>query len=513
MENPLLKDRISVNVVDTEFFGSFEETAEPDNNYDNDENRIIRRTNTGTVAVTLVPFRFDLVIVTVEGKNRRRNLMFTWANGSWKRNLNQQSILVMNTKKENNSTQTEGLQYQRLDAILENHMNEYFEQELKRTQPIYMPFERIVLNREDANRRLKGDSSSSSLRKVSTSRELNVLERRSETFRYGGTCFFLRDGDLPEPKSNLVHSLQIRAFEEKKNDLLTVLNSDKDLNLQADKRISSLQIEMMGKTNNDNNNVPTNIPTSQTNNGSKSLDTVILIAIVVAALSMFLLAFALYLAFKRREATYGSKQSPAKTSSIQGVISYDKSGNTPNTSNQVMTTPNIGAPTQVIDTHPIIDDNISDYTESIVTDVEAIKAQEKANHIRQKKLSRNPIQQKNTEPSAAIQISSRFNPRYVNKMDNANNSMSPVSMNTMNTPQDETNNNYSHGVQKHITQTRNNQLQQRISNSTADNNTTDGLSFVTKDDHSLSSMESYGYSLDGIGDYSTVGGGSTKYGY
>lgn len=445
-----------------------------------------------SILVSLQPFDFEITITNLSRKNKQRQLL--WSD-EYSRNLAGGS---------NSSSPN----YAALDLILEDYLNDFFRTEFKNNPTIYTPFDRVILNRQEdvvsasqakeniippgSDRRLQMDGI---FNYFNDEENVSYLRARqlfssTKTLSYEGVSIFIQEGALPEPSSGLVENIQIKALNTDKDALLNAMNKP-SVNLGPGNLITSYKTSLA--------TTPGPAPASS---NSKSLDTVILIAIIVAVLSMLLLSFALYLAFRRRKKNETKYPSPTKTKSMEGAMSFDKNDvNSPDAN--LVTSPN--APAQVIATSPISDDNISDYTDSIVTDSEARMAREKAERIVAQR--NNQMKQKHEhekkKAAAPVRISSRFNPRYVNKMEaNESLALSPISSSTPS-------NTYANGVNKHSVSSgsRSNRI------GPTDHSTMDGGMSFNKDDHSLSSMESYGYSLDGIGDYSTVAGSTTRYGY
>ena len=485
-ENPMPSSSMKP-LVSGEVVAEIEEILQDENALENSvKNRRMASTVT-SILVSLQPFDFEITITDLSRKNKQRQL--SWLD-KYSRNLQGGS---------NSSSPN----YAALDVILEDYLNDFFRTDFKNNPTIYTPFDRIILTRMEKaasasqaeenvitpgnGRRLQMEGIFDDFHDEDNTSYLRARELSSstKTIYYEGVSIFIQEGALPEPSSSLVENIQGKAFNTDKDVLLNRMNTP-SLNLGPGNLITSFKTSLHIHTD----------PAPASSN-SKSLDTVILIAIIVAVLSMLLLSFAIYLAFRRRRKTPTKYPSPTKTKSME-----ENDVNSPDVN--LVTSPS--APAQVIATSPISDDNISDYTDSIVTDSEARMAREKAERIvAQRNNQMKSLKHENDKKRAAapVRISSRFNPRYVNKMEtNESLALSPISSSTPS-------NNYANGVNKHSVSSgsRSNRI------GPTDHSTLDGGMSFNKDDHSLSSMESYGYSLDGIGDYSTVAGSTTRYGY
>ena len=252
-----------------------------------------------------------------------------------------------------------------------------------------------------------------------------------------------------------------------------------------------------------------NIPSGGNNQPipqNTDVDFIIIVAVIVAACSMILLAFALYLAFRRRN--YPGHQM------IQTKLSPRTETDRSPTSMRAASPP----PVQVMEVHPEHDDNISDYTESVFS----LPAQTKQKKIKESLSNTNNHVKHH-------RVSSRFNPRYIisSKRSSDGDSRSSGDDTSVGIPHlassERTSNSTStkSNVHGETSKERSGLYPAEI----IDDDITSSLSAYGKgigikkqyqqnadDGVSLSSVESYGFSLDGVGDQSTIAN-STKYGY
>jgi len=225
----------------------------------------------------------------------------------------------------------------------------------------------------------------------------NLRKRHTEILAiskiYNGVGVFIRDGDLPIPSSNYLQAKQLQAQADESGMLLFKLKeAGAATGLNAVTSVA-LAVSTTG--------TPTpSTPAPQTT-PDDSFDAVIIIAVVVAACSMMLLGFALYLAFRRRKdqdpATATKENVSPKTRETETSPEYQKSKR----------------PVFEIKQSALQhDDAISAYTESVYSVPIAVKQAKKEwlknaeSHIRPAKAS------------------NRFNPRYIisSKRSNASSS-------------------------------------------------------------------------------------------
>lgn len=118
--------------------------------------------------------------------------------------------------------------------------------------------------------------------------------------RYDGVAVFTRDGDLPIPSANYVQAKQLQAQADENGALINMLQkSDKRTGLNAVTNIELGVSTSEGTTPVYDDDYVT--PNNTAPSGKNSFDAVIIIAVVVAACSMLLLGFAIFLAFRRRQ--------------------------------------------------------------------------------------------------------------------------------------------------------------------------------------------------------------------
>lgn len=221
--------------------------------------------------------------------------------------------------------------------------------------------------------------------------------------RYDGVAVFTRDGDLPIPSANYVQAKQLQAQADENGALLNMLQkSDKRTGLNAVTNIELGVSTSEGTTPVYDDDYVT--PNNTASSGKNSFDAVIIIAVVVAACSMFLLGFAIFLAFRRRQDSV-----PQKTNEI-----------TPTTrgSDQVEVVPrqhhrsrrNAPPVLEIKQSGLQNDDAISEYTESVYSLPSVVKNAKKA-WIQQ---SVEASTAKHTSQRSRHQrTSTRFKPKYI----------------------------------------------------------------------------------------------------
>eukprot|EP00979_Chaetoceros_neogracilis_P012186 scaffold3156_cov268-Chaetoceros_neogracile.AAC.17 len=209
--------------------------------------------------------------------------------------------------------------------------------------------------------------------------------------RYDGVSVFTRDGDLPVPSTNFLQAKQLQAQSDENSKLLNELQASGDLTGLYG--ITDVQL-----------GVSTSEPDTSNDDGlqppvqADSFDAVIIIAVVVAACSMLLLGFAIYLAFRRRQ-DYGVQ---LKTNEISPTTKGTDQDPSPK-----------GRSTRRGHAPPVFeikqsglqhDDAISEYTESVYSLPSAVKTAKKA-----------WLQHSSRDPSISkpAKTSARFNPKYI----------------------------------------------------------------------------------------------------
>jgi hypothetical protein len=442
--------------------------------------------------------------------------MYRWWNKDSKYN---------NNNNNNNSSQQQNrdllaLDFEALTDVMETYFTNYMTAEFSNT--VYAPFQYISLTEMDRRMLLQNINSETETNtmnelQIIPVRDGNLRKRRGEVFnvskRYDGVAVFTRDGDLAIPSSNIVQSKQLLAQEDEFNDLLDMLSrssSNTGLNNVA-------SIKLSDYNNNGNTQIQPATPTAG------GYDFVIIVAVIVAGCSMILLAFALHLAFRRRNHGSGAPQMMVETKL------------SPRTDPDLSPTFNEGnsplPPVQVMELHPEHDDNISDYTESVFS----LPVQTK-----QQKIKESLSHAINGSRNGHHKVSSRFNPRYIMSSKRSSDGGSDKSRGSSNRD-DELLMGMSHLASISNTKAESERNQPNdISSADIDNpkpglypadiiddditsslsaygnalNLHQGIPNRNQDDGvSLSSVESYGFSLEGgVGDQSTMGN-STKYGY
>lgn len=365
----------------------------------------------------------------------------------------------------------------------------------------------------------------------------NLRTRRAELYlmtkTYDGVAVFERDGEREVPTPNFVQAKQLQAQADVNGDLLQKLkNSDPSTGLNSVTEIS-LSVNTQG-TSNSSVDAPANASKS-------SVDVVIIIAVIVAACSMILLAFALYVAFRRRQK---SNQKGRKTKEVS-----------PRTRNTDLISPtsanNEKPPVRVMELKPDHDDNISEYTESVYSAPIRKAAKSQA----QRQWLKEQVSLVERKPA---KVSSRFNPKYIisgrsnasssdvesdqshgasEEMEGVPSLPTPVkmAMNNFGTSQPPLSKYTEQGewtssqIDDDITSSLNAYVHPVEASRKKKEKTNDDLSVATStlssyaknlglnrkdnDDTSVASYTSFGFSLDGVGDQSTLADNSTKYGY
>lgn len=390
------------------------------------------------------------------------------------------------------------IDFDALTLILQEYFDDFLAVEFQ--DSFYAPFSYVSLS--GINRRMlveKTNAYENSKLQIESVRTSNLRKRRggqviNVSKMYDGVAVFTRDGDLRIPSENYVQSKQLQAHADEFNELLfRIRNSPTSSGLDNVASISlSVDVSSGG------GNVYT--PTQNTNN----YDFIIIIAVIVAGCSMVLLGFALYMAFRRKNYNGASPM-------VQSKLSPRTDTDLSPTSQRHSPPP----PVQIMELHPDNDDNISEYTESVYSlPMKAKKLKVKESLSRPKDNNHH--------------ISSRFDPRYIISSKRSNDGESDRSSND-----DEASFGIPHlaasekiierGTNKHHSSEEPTGLYPA---DIIDDDITSSLSAYEKglsllkhgktqnhdDAVSVSSFESYGFSLDGVGDQSTFAA-STKYGY
>lgn len=447
---------------------------------------------------------------------------------------------------------------------LTNTLKEYFDESFKRDFDaqnasggvIYAPFSHVSLSSlsrrqlqpdaesQDTNSRFLMDGVVYGNIEPELEMELipvkrgNLRSRRAELYlmtkTYDGVAVFDRDGDRDVPTPNYLQAKQLQAQADINGDLLQKLkNSDPSTGLNTVTEIS------LSVNTRDSSNGSTDA-TSDASNKS-SVDIVIIIAVIVAACSMILLGFALYIAFRRRQNSNqkGKSKEISPRSRTTDLIS-------PTSANSRNEKP----PVHVMEVKPDHDDNISEYTESVYS-APIRKAKTQA----QKHWLKEQVSLVERKPA---KVSSRFNPRYIisgrsnasssdvesdqshgasEEMEGVPSLPTPVkmAMNNFGTSQPPLSKYTEQGawtssqIDDDITSSLNAYVHPVESSRKKKDKANDDLSVATStlssyannlglnrkdnDDTSVASYTSYGFSLDGVGDQSTIADTSTKYGY
>lgn len=470
-----------------------------------------------TVLVKFLPFECRLTLVT----SRRLGLLSSLQ--QWLKGEQQMHMQIQNSENENQiqiqdrngNRELLVLDFDMLGETLIEYFNEYLKNEFSGS--LYAPFSNVALTGIDRrkleiqiepesvefNYRKSGQDNSNSPLNIASVKSGNLRTRRGEVFniskRYDGVAVFTRDGDLPIPPTNYLQSKQLQAHADEFNELLYKLRSS-----PPETGLNNVASVTLGVDMGNNGYQPIQPPVST------DYDFIIIVAVIVAGCSMVLLAFALYLAFRRRHYT-GARQM------VQTKLSPRTETERSPTSNRTSSPP----PVQVMEVHPEHDDNISDYTESVFS----LPAQTK-----QKKIKENLA---DSSIRKAPKVSNRFNPRYIisskkssdgdsddKSVRDDDTSVGIPHLASSEKKSDSVNGNVMSQTPQRTDKERSGLYPADI----IDDDITTSLSAYGKgvgirnkyqhndDGLSLSSVESYGFSLDGVGDQSTFAN-STKYGY
>lgn len=432
-----------------------------------------------------------------------------------------------------------------LKDSLEQYFNDFFTNayDPANSSTLYAPFSHVVFNSIDGKRRLdmdgifdyKSEMESMDMDPLSRIEEpvaiesaisKSFLRRRTETMTltssYQGVAVFTRDGGLPIPEANNIQAKQLQAFSDEDQDFLASLI----VNPPQEAQIGNVKSVSMSVITTDTPSIGAGAgeviePVTPTSN----LDIIIIVAIIVAACSMLLLSFALYLAFQRRQQ---GRHMPMKGdnghdlrrhhSNGDGVMSPSKrteSDNSPS-SGRLTASP----PVLEMTVNPEHDD-VSAYTESVFSVPHNNTGSKKPRFpIRNTQLS-------SADAAQANKVSNRFNPRYIMSSKKSQSSCASDDIDAIG----------NHGVVQEMEgvppMPHRDSIDNRSKTSPSglypadviDDDINSSLSAYGKglakilnsgkegrgdDGASFSSMESYEFSLEG---YSTVAGNSTKYGY
>lgn len=457
----------------------------------------------GTVLVKFLPFECRLTLIA------RRRLS---ALSSFRQWLSQE---------EDQNRELLVLDFEAFTGILRDYFNNYMRTEFNNS--FYAPFGSVSLTGTDRRRLEFSDNkintkwqageraSSMILDETNESLEIipvrsgNLRKRRGEVFnvskKYDGVAVFTRDGDLPIPSTNVLQSLQLQAHADEYNELLYMLRS-----ASPETGLDKVASVTLNVNVNSGGGSQQQQPAQSTDH-----DLIIIVAVIVAGCSMVLLAFALFLAFRRKN-THGARPMVQTKSSPR--TETDRSP----TSRQSSTPP----PVRVMEVHPQHDDNISEYTESVFS----LPAQTK-----QKKIKESLAAVSRTKHH---RVSSRFNPRYIISSKKSTDGDSEdtnhddeVEIPHLTSPETKEESPKSNVVSKKSKQTESRKSPTKAGLYPAgliDDDINSSLSAYGKgvgirnqyqndDGLSLSSVESYGFSLDGVGGDQSTYANSTKYGY
>ena len=491
------------------------------------------------VVVKFLPFQVQLALET-QSRHHRRSLF---------------SSLFSRTQESNDklpsSFQDRGLSEtsHTLKDSLEQYFNSFFTKVYTQasnpsTSTLYAPFSHVVFNSIDGNRRLQLDGVFDYESEIETmdmnpfsfrieepiaveSTFSNNLRRRTQTITltssYQGVAVFTRDGGLPIPEANNVQAKQLQAFSDENQDFLTSLIENPPQEAQIG-NVKSVSMSVITTDTGTSTIVPGPDENIDPTNSSSNLDVIIIVAIVVAACSMLLLSFALYLAFQRRQQ---GRHIPMKADNGHDLRYHHSNGHrvlSPSKRTESDNSPSSGrltaSPPVFEMTVDPANDDVSAYTESVFS---------VPHNNNGSKKPRFPIRNTQLTSADAVQaskVSSRFNPRYIISSKKSQSSCASDDMDAIG----------NHGVLQEMEgvppmphRDATNDIGSKKSPSglypadVIDDDINSSLSAYGKglakilnsgkegrgdDGASFSSMESYEFSLEG---YSTVAGNSTKY--
>mmetsp|Transcript_25010 Transcript_25010/g.37032 ORF Transcript_25010/g.37032 Transcript_25010/m.37032 type:complete len:511 (-) Transcript_25010:351-1883(-) len=509
-------------------------------------------TSNARVLVKFLPFEVKLQIDT--SKNRRLRHAYSpinWFSSSDSANPASQH------------RQAFELNVSELTSVLKDYFDEYLQTEFDNAngKTIYAPFSSVSLSSlsgrrlSDQSDRVQMDGIINSKSAIDslldedqsfdmdlqTEMDVDLIPIRSGNLRrrkldivyisrrYDGVAVFTRDGELPVPSPNFLQAKQLQAQSDENGELLDKLqSSDKATGLHA-----VTGVELSASTSEPE--TPTGNGNAQTSPATDSFDAVIIIAVVVAACSMLLLGFAIYLAFRRRQDSGTRMQ---KTNEISPTTRGTENEPSPQGQN---TKRGHSPPVLEINEGGLQhDDAISEYTESVYSLPSAVKSAKKA-----------WLQHSSADPSdvKSAKASARFNPKYIlSSRSNASSSADegellfenrgateemegvPQMTSPMKKALRESEGNFfsapASGDRPQVADVKHATEEDKKYADIIDDDIHSSLSAYgnggisnhfksmvdkTDDGESVVSLESYGFSLDGA-DYSTVAN-STKYGY
>jgi hypothetical protein len=301
-----------------------------------------------------------------------------------------------------------------LTSVLKEYFDEYLRDQFGNAdgKTIYAPFSHVSLSSINRRRLLQShdhpldhvlgnefDNSESTLDLTDLDiifiRSGNLRKRNLEVVamskRYDGVAVFTRDGDLPIPSSNFLQAKQLQAQADVDGILLGKLqSSSRQTGLHA---VTAVELGVSTSEP----ELPRPGVTAEPN-GQDSFDAVIIIAVTVAACSMALLIFALFLAFRRRQ---GNGVKMEKTNEISPTTRDTEKDLSPQAKgNSFGTDPPLLEIKQSVLQH---DDAISEYTESVYSLPSVVKSAKKA-------WLQQSVHSSMRKPA---KTSTRFNPKYI----------------------------------------------------------------------------------------------------
>lgn len=367
------------------------------------------------VLVKFLPFEAKLQIDTSQGRRLEQASVFAkwFPSKDWNSSSSSQHRKVLT------------LDVSQLTSVLKQYFDEYLRNEFENAngRTIYAPFSHVSLSSIGRRRlhpvdELPMDSIlDERWEKVETTlnsaemdimivRPGNLRKRNLEVVaiskRYDGVAVFTRDGDLPIPSSNFLQAKQLQAQADVDGILLGKLQSSpRETGLHA---ITSVEL---GVSTSEPDPALPGLPNQPS--GQDSFDAVIIIAVTVAACSMVLLVFALYLAFRRRQDN-GTKMQ--KTNEISPTTRDTEKDLSPNAKNRSFE--NDLPLLEIKQSGLQQDDAISEYTESVYSLPSVVKSAKKA-----------WLQQSvDSSLKRPAKPSTRFNPKYI--LSNRSNASSSV---------------------------------------------------------------------------------------
>jgi hypothetical protein len=415
-----------------------------------------------------------------------------------------------------------------LRLALQEYMFESFEETLS-----YGPFKDIVLSpltvRSLLMNESQQDESHQEANIPTSNQNRNHLRKRylalsTHVYSYEGIARFVRKNDSnPDsiPSENKVQIAQLNSFDDMNSDFLPILKS------KAPQTGLSTIVNIEAKTLSISPPATTTGPATDSSSGG-GVDIIIVIAVSVAACSMVLLAFAVYLAFRRRRANqagyrqHSHDDKPEKAPSIQAKLTEES--DSPASKRSQNSPP-------VIEIHNDKDNmSVSDYTESVFS---APIGNGGSGYM-----------SKWVPAKGNVKPSSFLSPKYINSSEKKSPTHHRGYIEDSGVEQDEMAGvpplstpqrnelNYQKYQQKNSLSPSSHQNRGRAESSgdsslglypdsQINQDIRSSLEAYGKhlshvealdDGHSISSVESYGFSLDGVGDNSTLAN-STRYGY